>query len=308
MQVISNFIIRPYRDVYKLEDLGPPVFYLDDKEIYRKDFSLNSLRGELKCSWYNQTDSVPRPCVVYCHGNCGSRRDALEIRNVVLSCGYSLLSFDFGGCGLSQGQYVTLGCLEQEDIAEVIEYLQKTGRATTIVLWGRSMGAAAVMLYISRHRDFPVVVLDSPFASLSDLAHEMVSKYRFIPSGLHQLIFKKVCDHVRKVASFNLQELNPVDRVAGLGLPAVILHSTQDSLVSTTHSKRIFEAFAGPKFLLETPGSHNSQRHCTLTMRVMNIVEYFVRQVPEFEDGNATLRGPLPDLTETTKQILKKSS
>ena len=43
------------------------------------------------------------------------------------------------------------------------------------------MGAAAVMLYTARNPIFPVVVVDSPFASLNELTTEMVQKFKLIP-------------------------------------------------------------------------------------------------------------------------------
>ena len=51
------------------------------------------------------------------------------------------------GSGLSQGQWVTLGCREVEDLEVAVAYLRGSGRVTTIALWGRSMGAVTSLLY-----------------------------------------------------------------------------------------------------------------------------------------------------------------
>lgn len=48
---------------------------------------------------------------------------------------------------MSDGEYVSLGYWEKQDVAAVVEYLRGTGRITTIGLWGRSMGAVTALLY-----------------------------------------------------------------------------------------------------------------------------------------------------------------
>ena len=55
------------------------------------------------------------------------------------------------GSGLSDGDWVTLGAHETDDLEVAIEHLRKEGRTSTIALWGRSMGAVTAILY--SHRD-----------------------------------------------------------------------------------------------------------------------------------------------------------
>ena len=50
-----------------------------------------------------------------------------------------------------------------------------------IVLWGRSMGAATALMYCGDTKVDEMVVgmiLDSPFASLNELAHDIVGKFQ----------------------------------------------------------------------------------------------------------------------------------
>jgi dienelactone hydrolase len=51
------------------------------------------------------------------------------------------------GSGLSDGDWVTLGAHEVDDIAAAVEHLRVMGQTTTIGLWGRSMGAVTAMAY-----------------------------------------------------------------------------------------------------------------------------------------------------------------
>lgn len=55
------------------------------------------------------------------------------------------------GSGLSEGQWVTLGAEEVDDVASAVEHLRSGGRVSTVGLWGRSMGAVTALLY--SHKD-----------------------------------------------------------------------------------------------------------------------------------------------------------
>ena len=63
------------------------------------------------------------PCVIYLHCNAGNRLEAVPMaRNLIINK-ISLFSFDFAGCGNSDGEYVTLGANESKDIQVIIKYM-----------------------------------------------------------------------------------------------------------------------------------------------------------------------------------------
>jgi len=94
-----------------------------------------------------RTDNTPRPCVIYLHGNAGNYLEGLSHASTVLSLGVDLFAFDFSGCGNSEGDWVTLGWKEKEDLHSVLQYLESEGKTSKVILWGRSMGASTVLLY-----------------------------------------------------------------------------------------------------------------------------------------------------------------
>ena len=78
--------------------------------------------------------------------------------------------FDFSGCGNSEGQWVTLGHKECEDLKAVVEYVQEHKRVSKVGLWGRSMGAAASLLYMAKNPGAAsAVALDSGFSDLTNV-------------------------------------------------------------------------------------------------------------------------------------------
>ena len=91
----------------------------------------------------------------------------------MLPSNITLFCFDFAGCGLSEGEYISLGWWEREDLNLIVEYLRKERRVSTIGLWGRSMGAVTSLLHADRDPCIGGMVLDSPFSNMKILVSEL---------------------------------------------------------------------------------------------------------------------------------------
>lgn len=118
---LVNAIIRPPRCVYEIKQLGPASFEFCGKHFQRTDFELVNQRGfKLACSMWEPSPksrhNIVLPCVIYMHGNSSARVEALGQLSLVLSLGATLVSFDFCGSGKSEGNYVSLGFFEKDDL------------------------------------------------------------------------------------------------------------------------------------------------------------------------------------------------
>ena len=71
-----------------------------------------------------------------------------------------MFAFDFSGSGRSDGEYVSLGFFEREDLKIVVDFLRASGKVSTIALWGRSMGAATSLLHGDRDPSIAAMILD----------------------------------------------------------------------------------------------------------------------------------------------------
>ena len=118
------------------------------KRFTRTDFTLQTKRGlNLQCSHWEPVErtAVRIPVVIYMHGNASARVEALPNLTVLLALGVAVFAFDFAGSGKSDGDHVTLGYFEREDLMCVVAHLRATDVVSTIALWGRSMGAGMFM-------------------------------------------------------------------------------------------------------------------------------------------------------------------
>ena len=203
-----NSIIRPPRAEYRL---GPERQFISNVIVERKDFELINKRNlTLQCSWYQPSSDNRKaeklPCLIYCHGNSGSRNDAQECIPLLLGYNITVMSFDFAGSGMSQGEYVSLGYFEKDDICTVVEHLRNSNTVTNIGIWGRSMGAATAIMYGKIDPSIACMVVDSPFSSLNVLASELIESSDFkIPKTLLKVGMKMIKKTVNKKANFDIE-------------------------------------------------------------------------------------------------------
>jgi len=262
---LVNAIIRPPRTSYRVSALGPTSFTLNKRRFMRSDFRLTGARGQqLSCSWWQPVTATfgsPPPCVVYMHGNSSCRLEAVDALKPVLGQDMSLLAFDFAGCGQSDGDVITLGYLEKQDLGAVVAYLRANG-VSSIALWGRSMGAATALLYGCRDPGIKAMVLDSSFASLEQLVREVVDRaqVRFKPNFAVNAALRLVRATILRKTGMDIMRLRPVENVSDCTMPAVFLVGSEDTFIPPHHTEAIFKQYAGEKRLITVDGGHNSTR------------------------------------------------
>lgn len=266
-QELVNAIIRPPRADYKEETLGPPAFTFCGRRFTRTDFALRTKRGlNLQCSHWEPVERTSDriPVVVYMHGNSSARVEVIPQLSYLLSLGLAVFSFDFAGSGKSDGEYVSLGYYEREDLMCVIAHLRATNVVSTIALWGRSMGAATALMHGDRDPSIACMILDSPFADLTQLAEEMVEKGREqginVPNFAVNVALRMIQSSVRKQANFNIKHISPIAHADKCFIPALFVAGEHDDFINKRHSEAIHAKYAGDKNLIIVEGDHNSPR------------------------------------------------
>ncbi|XWS12982.1 hypothetical protein CRYUN_Cryun37aG0136400 [Craigia yunnanensis] len=209
-----NFVIRPPRADYIPDQyLWEREFTLAGRQYKRLDLELTNARGHmLRCSHYMPSpfhEETPLPCVIYCHGNSGCRADANEAAVILLPSNITVFTLDFSGSGLSDGDYVSLGWHERDDLKIVVSYLRSEKQISRIGLWGRSMGAVTSLLYGAEDPSIAGMVLDSAFSNLFDLMMELVDVYKILlPKFTVKMAVQYMRRAIQKKAKFDIMGLN----------------------------------------------------------------------------------------------------
>lgn len=198
------------------------------------------------------------------HGNSSARVEVIPQLSYLLSLGLAVFSFDFAGSGKSDGDYVSLGYYEREDLMCVIAHLRATNVVSTIALWGRSMGAATALMHGDRDPSIACMILDSPFADLSQLAEEMVEKGREqginVPGFVVSVAIRMIRGSVKKQAGVDIRTISPISHAERCFIPALFVAGEHDDFINKRHSEAIHARYAGDKNMIVVEGDHNSPR------------------------------------------------
>ena len=282
-------LIRPNRDIYKKEDLGPMKFEINDKCYKRTDLELiNKKSQKIMCSFWEPFDeereSPLLPCVIYLHGNSSSRCEAYQDISYLLNRNITVFAFDFCGCGQSDGEYISLGYYEKKDVHCVVEYLLKSKKVSKIGLWGRSMGAVTAIMYANEHPSLiDAMVLDSGFYSLKTLINELIFSKIKLPKFIFDKLLNMVKETVKEKAHFDLDTIEPYIFAKNCLVPAFFCHGNEDDFVLPHHSQDLFNEYKGKdKYIEFAKGGHNSSRPRKLIINICNFLKRHLKNDDEY--------------------------
>ena len=280
-----KFIIRPPRDEYVLYELDFPFNLVENPDfIYiREDYTVLSKRGYLmECSFFRAdiTKRIPyiRPVVIYLHGNSSSRIEGTKMALFLLNKGIDLFVFDFPGCGKSEGEYISLGYYEKEDVSSIVDFVEKFPGVGKVGIWGRSMGAATALMYSYQDKRIKAQCIDSPFANFKDLAIKLCKQHIYIPEFVINTILYFLKKTIRKKNDLEIENLKPIEFSKLSKTPAFFIHAMKDDLIPYEQTIKIYEEYSGIKSINITEGDHNTPRQKQL---INKIITFFIKYLDE---------------------------
>jgi uncharacterized protein len=147
--------------------------------------------------------------ILHLHGNADSALSSEQLRHCdsLRELGFSVLSFDYRGFGMSAG--VASGQHMNQDAEAALNALIQRGVSPAhIILWGHSLGSGPAVLLASEH-PVAALVLFGAFTSIPDAAQDT---YPYLP--------------VKWIASIRFAS---IDLMAKVHIPVFIAHSATDS-------------------------------------------------------------------------------
>ncbi|MCQ2820538.1 MAG: alpha/beta hydrolase, partial [archaeon] len=305
-ETLWKFIIRPPRDIYDESELGDCVFSYRNRIYIRKDFNLLSSQGYLmKCSFIEPDEeerpSKIMPVVIYLHCNSSCRIEGINMATYLLRNDINLFVFDFPGSGLSEGEFISLGYHEKDDVKIVVDYVERLPGVGRIGLWGRSMGAATTMLYAHTDPRISCVVMDSPFADFYELSKELTLQKVKIPNLILDVALSIIRGTIKKKNGMDITKLKPIEACDKPNPPALFIHALEDEMVPIEHSLRLNQRYNGEKSLVSCKGGHNSARPKMVLERIqkflckyLKLEEKKIDEKPKILNDKEILIDPIP--------------
>ena len=136
---------------------------------------LSCLKSDLSIVYYCAETQKELPVLLYCHTFSGNKIEGLSLLHQV-SGKYLLCLFDFRGCGNTSDEFVTLGLRETIDLRYALDVIHKILNPKEVYLWGRSMGAATIIHFISDNEEQKAQLNDSNFKNKSKISKKAISE------------------------------------------------------------------------------------------------------------------------------------
>ena len=191
--------------------------------------------GAMLETWFLPGENA-RLVVALFHGYAASKSTLLTTAQAFHRLGYATLLVDFYGSGGSSGIGTTIGVKESDDVAAAVEYIKRTWPERKLILYGISMGGAAVLRAIAANGVKPdAIIIEATFDSLLNTA-----KNRFLAMGLPGSPFAEMLLFWGGVQNgFDAFAHNPVDYARAVKQPALILHGEKDGRTSIHEARTI---------------------------------------------------------------------
>ncbi|MBW8686266.1 alpha/beta hydrolase [Chitinophaga rhizophila] len=203
---------------------------------------------------------MPRPnakgTVILFHGYNGAKDGPISEATYFRQLGYNTLLMDFRAHGNSQGNVCTVGYKEAEDVMLAYNFVQQKGEKH-ILLWGVSMGAAAIMRAIPTYHLQPdKVMLECSFATLTDAVKSRMRAVHLPGSPLSQLLtFWGGVEN-----GFWGFSHNPAEYAKSIHMPALISWGKHDPRVTRQETKQIYQNMgsANKRLVIYEKSGHQS--------------------------------------------------
>lgn len=187
--------------------------------------------------------------IILCHGLGVNRAAMLPQAALLAEHGYGSLLFDFRAHGESEGEMVTYGYAETDDVLAAVDYLLARSDVDPqrIGILGGSMGAATAIRTAARSPHLKAVVAESAFSSLED---EVASSFKAI-SGLPAFPFAPFTVAIAQwKTGQRISEVRPVEDIPSIApRPVLIIHGPDDELIPAEQGLRLYEVAREPKEL-----------------------------------------------------------
>lgn len=206
------------------------------------------LDGTTLRGWYLPTPRPTGRTVVIAPGISDNRQAGgitLRLAPALLDAGFDVLAFDFRAEGESDGDTLSFGVREQDDLLGAIALARSRG-ARHVAVIGYSMGGAAAILAAARSTDIEAVVADSAFADLRPVIERRMETAFRVPRSLvpYGMFLYRVLSGTDPASAV------PSDVVGAVApRPMLFIAGTVDSLVPASDAQAL-AARAGPSAAL----------------------------------------------------------
>jgi len=171
--------------------------------------------------------------------------------------GHTVLLVDLQAHGESPGERISFGHREGMDAVAAVATLQDLAPGENIGAIGVSLGAASLVLSRA-HEPLSALVLESMYPSI---ATAVQGRLRLHLGHWASILAPLLLWQLEPRLGVSPQHLRPIDRVALLRAPVLLVHGTQDRHTSLGEAVQVFERIGSAKSMYAVQGAAHEDLH-----------------------------------------------
>ena len=209
--------------------------------------------GSALAGWYLPGPDEDVVAVLF-HGWAASKGTLLRHALAFLELGTSVLLVDFHGSGGSEGTGTSLGIHEADDVAAALAWVRSTRPWAEVLLYGQSMGGAAVLRAVALQAVEPeAIALESTYGRLLTTVKARFHRMGLPATPLAELL---VFWGGVRIGASGFEQV-PAEFARSVRCPTLVLHAEYDASIGTESARELYEALGGWKRFAEFPASEH---------------------------------------------------
>ncbi|MBI2855926.1 MAG: alpha/beta hydrolase [Chloroflexi bacterium] len=242
-----------------------------------EEVGFQSSDGTLIKGWFIPGDSDTT--IILLHGFLDIRDKMLPHADFLHRAGYSVLLFDMRSKGESEGDAVTLGYYERDDVKGAVDYLKSRPDVNSDALGvlGVSMGGATAILAAAEIPELKAVVSESAFKSVDSAIASSFEHFIHLPAFPFAPITVFIIEQRLGLSTDQVVPEVAVGRISPR--PLFLIHGQDDVTIRPEDARALFAAAGEPKEgLWLIPGSgHAEGAEVALEEYSKRVVDFFDR-------------------------------
>ena len=226
-------------------------------EVQWRKLAMESDEGlKLIAAEFAQEDKSA-PWVLMLHGYTGWKEELYKYAYNFYKEGYSVLLPDMKAHGESEGDLIGMGYADIPDNLKWIDYINRYYDEPPVILYGQSMGGAAVVM-LTGSPELPdnvvAAVSDSAFSDAKTLFKQKLKDWTGLPSlGL----FDAAGLLLKLEGGYDLSQASALKFAGKSSIPTLFIYGSEDSIIPPGDIIRLYDASSAPdkqKLVVEGAG------------------------------------------------------
>lgn len=222
-----------------------------DYNLPFEDVTVTSSDGLKLAGWFvpSQNGAV----IIMQHGYKSTRKELLNEAAMMYKHGYGILLTSVRAHDRSEGELITFGMYEVNDMEAWYQYLltREDIDPERIGILGNSYGGMLAIQYAAQNQNIKAVVANSAFSSLNDTVSTSVAYFTDLPAFpfVPLIVF-----WAERETGFKAEDVDTTKWIAQISpRPVFLMQGGKDVVISADSGQRLYDAAGEPKELWYDP-------------------------------------------------------